>query len=463
MLDIKDKLNKIIEYGLYLLAFLLPWQTRWIIKAGSLNGGNFEYGTIALYGTDILIVLLLTIFTIQKLKIKNSKFKTDIFWWLIAGLDLFAFISIFLAPDKILAGYKYFVFLLGVGLFWLITRAIFDKLKFLFFLLVGIFLQAFLGIWQFLNQSSFANKWLGIALHNPFESGTAVVEAMGSSGFGERWLRAYGGLDHPNILGGVLAIGILLCLYLILKKSGEKIPTQIKNSSKSKYLLFIFYIIFFTSITAIFFTFSRAAWIAAVIGILIILAGLVYKKDLPGQQTILPIILTMIILVFCLTALFKNLVDVRLSGDTRLENKSNSERSASYREAWFLIKKHPVFGVGIGNYSIAAHNEIITTEPSWYYQPTHNVFLLVVSEVGILGAIFYVCLLIYALFLNFKLLVFNNASGRKLDNIINISLVCILVILMMFDHWLWSLHFGMLLFWLCLGLIVREKSKELLE
>ena len=71
----QKKLNKIIEYGLYLLVFLLPIQTRWIIKAGELN----EYGTISLYGTDILLIILAVLFIVAKFqilnKIQNSKFK----------------------------------------------------------------------------------------------------------------------------------------------------------------------------------------------------------------------------------------------------------------------------------------------------------------------------------------------------------------------------------------------------
>jgi len=45
-------INKTIEYGLYLLVFLLPIQTRWIIKLG-----ESEYGTVSLYGTDVLLIL----------------------------------------------------------------------------------------------------------------------------------------------------------------------------------------------------------------------------------------------------------------------------------------------------------------------------------------------------------------------------------------------------------------------
>ena len=55
----KNTLQKIIEYGFYLFLFILPWQTRWIIVPGEINEGYFEYGTYSLYGSDILLIILL--------------------------------------------------------------------------------------------------------------------------------------------------------------------------------------------------------------------------------------------------------------------------------------------------------------------------------------------------------------------------------------------------------------------
>ena len=72
-----SKIRAAIEYGLYLLVFLLPIQTRWIIKEGSINGGHWEYGTISLYGTDILLILLVFLFFVSK-TIKNEIFSFNI-------------------------------------------------------------------------------------------------------------------------------------------------------------------------------------------------------------------------------------------------------------------------------------------------------------------------------------------------------------------------------------------------
>ena len=231
-------IKKIIEYGLYLLVFLLPWQTRWIIQAGEINEGYSEYLRISLYGTDVLLIILLLLFLFYKLQITNyparvllsgagksqinSKHQIPNYFWIICILELFIFISIFFADGKILALYKYSVFLLGAGLFWLVISADYNRIKLIWGFLAGIFLQACLGIWQFLTQSDFACKWLGIAMHNQAELGVSVIEIIGSDGIGQRWLRAYGGLDHPNILGGVLVVGILLLIGLLIEYSGFK-------------------------------------------------------------------------------------------------------------------------------------------------------------------------------------------------------------------------------------------------
>jgi len=51
--------NKIIEYGILLFVFLIPWQARWIISIGKINGREWEYGTQSLYATEILLGVIL--------------------------------------------------------------------------------------------------------------------------------------------------------------------------------------------------------------------------------------------------------------------------------------------------------------------------------------------------------------------------------------------------------------------
>ncbi|MFH1661973.1 MAG: O-antigen ligase family protein [Candidatus Falkowbacteria bacterium] len=425
-------LNKIIKYLLYFLVFLLPLQTRWIIRQGIT-----EYKMISLYLTDIALIFLLVLFAISKFKIQNynfnqnSKFKIQNLFLFIAGLDLMIFISIFFASDKLIAIQYYLRFLLGVGLFWLITCANYNKIKLIYFFLAGIFLQACLGIWQFLTQSTFSNKWLGIAEHNAGDLGVSVIETIS----GERWLRAYGGLDHPNVFGGVLVIGILLLVVKLFCYSKNK-------------LLITHYSLLITFLSALFFTFSRSSWLALIAGIITMLVIAIIKKDLFAQKKILQIILISGILFFILFNLFSDLVLTRISNNTRLENKSNIERLSSYSESLDVIKDNWIFGVGAGNYvSGIMNNELRIKDGRLnnYKQPVHNVFLLIFAEIGVFGLLFFILI---------PLFIIHN-SLFKGDFNIKISLLLALSVISIFDHWFWSLHFGILLFWFVLVLILK--------
>lgn len=443
-------LSKIIEYGLYILVFLLPIQTRWIISPG-LN----EYQTFSLYGVDILLVLLLALFVISRLFSSYSQtaeqegFLGNEKWgkWLTSGLFLILVFSVLSAGNKSLALYKFSWLILGVGLFWLINSVGYNKLKLIYSFLFGIFLQAILGIWQFLVQNSFSNKWLGLAYHDPAQLGASVVEFIAKDGVGERWLRAYGGFDHPNILGGVLAIALLILI-------SEIIINQVFNY---RFLKLINWIFLGTFSVALFFTFSRAAWLAFFVGMLIILAGFTFKHNLKAQKEILSAILISGILIGVLFFQYNELVATRMLDGSRLEQKSKIERITSYQEALSMIKKYPLAGVGLGNYTLAL-KKIVPNQENFYYQPAHNIFLLVFAESGFLGWLLFMGLILYlAFFIFFR-------SEKYKDKITKISILAGLVILMFFDHWLWSLHFGILFLWLILSLVSDKKiDKKLLS
>ena len=236
---------------MYLLVFLLPLQTRLIIRPGMVNFGYLEYGTISLYVTDIILVVLLSFLALNFLWPQAKKFltinwflpktKTDYALVALVFLELIVFISIFFAPYKLLAIYKYALFLAGVIIFLIISRSnFFSRLKLIYSLLAGIFLQAILAIYQFVTQSTFASKILGLAAHDSVISGVSVVEAYNRQGLLLRWLRSYGGLDHPNILGGVLAVGIIILLGLLV----ERKKWQIAEKHKRLFIMVNYFLLF---------------------------------------------------------------------------------------------------------------------------------------------------------------------------------------------------------------------------
>jgi len=84
----------------------------------------------------------------------------------------------------------------------------------------------------------------------------------------------------------------------------------------------------------------------------------------------------------------------------------------------------------------------------------HSVFLLAWAEIGIFGLGFFIALIIFSFV---RLLRRRDYAASRND--IKTAILAALIILMCLDHWLWSLHFGVLFFWLVLGLAAREREK----
>lgn len=425
-------LKNFFQYLLYIFVFLLPWQTKLILRPAETN-----FTEISLYASQIILFLILVVFFVYKFRSKDSGDTSSKIWYFLAGLELFIFASFFAAIDQALAFYHYLIFLEVLGLFYLLregtafkeySEPYLSKINIIYVFFVSILFQAILGIYQFLTQSSFAFKYLGLALHNPEEPGVAVIEA--ASG---RFLRAYGGFDHPNIFGGVLAISLIIAVYFLAKK-------KVLNSNKEiieSIFLFIFY---FFSLFALFFTFSRSAWLAYAAGLFFLLVSFIKEKDRWMIGRYLALIFFSFIFLFIITKPYQDLILVRVNANTRLERISLNERNIYFEQSETLIKSQPILGVGIGNYTSELNRRDQYKKPAWVNQPVHNCFLLIFSEGGVFSFIFFLGFLIYLIL-----------KDRR--ETFSLAVIAALIILMMVDHWLISLPFGITFLFFVLGLI----------
>ena len=397
-----------------------------------------------MYGTEILLIFLLILGLIKRLCCHREPSKArrgDPIVITILAIIAFAGLSIIWSVDKTFAAYSLLKLIEGVGLFWLVaysvSSAALPTLK--NWLIASGLVQGLFAIYQFFTQSTFAFKWLGLSFIEAQNPGASVVQFAD-----ERWLRAYGSLPHPNILGGFLVI-ILLLIVISLWQIRKRIIVE-ENFSRSLLYLNLFYwlsasVIFF----ALILTFSRGAWLGLAIGF-IYLAVYAFVKKLKQEKIVclkLAIVFTALWGVF-LMAFPYQLLTTRLNTVERLEKYSITQRLSLLAQAKGIYKNHPVLGVGLGNYM----KELQIIEPDkfgLFYEPVHSWYWLALTELGVLG------------FLLFAFLLIN--LWRKTD-VISRALIISMGVMGLFDHYLWTLSFGLMLWWLVWGLAIKDGNNE---
>jgi O-antigen ligase len=420
----KIKLEKITECLFYLFVFFLPFQTKYIVKTAETN-----YNEIAIFLNYLILLVLLVTFLFlffKKNKNKND-FEIPKHYLILVGLDLFVFISIFLSPVFNVSLVRYFFFLLSVSLLFLILNLKINTKKTLLFFILSIFLSSLFALSQFFSQEVFANKYLGVAVHDPSILGVSVLE--GSFG---RFVRAYGGLDHPNIFGAMTFFALIFSLFLFLKY---------KFNWQEKILFYITYFVLFLGLIV---SFSRSAWLALFSSLILILFLLLFEKKKDDLKKYLKLLLFSLVFSLVFSFILKDLIISRFDNNSRLENISRNERIEQIQGSSSIIRNNLWLGVGYGAY----HQKLINLNPeikAYQAQPVHNVFLLVLSEIGIWGLISFLWFLIY-IFIE---------SSKGNYYFINYSLFLGLFIFMIFDHWLWSLVFGTLFLFFILGISLK--------
>ncbi|MBN1325560.1 hypothetical protein JW977_01070, partial [Candidatus Falkowbacteria bacterium] len=185
------KFAKIIEYLFYLFIFLLPIQTRWIFNYGKLGSEQSQYLTYSLYGTEILLGLILFLGLIYVIKNWNHEnyllnYRLRNFYFLFLLLFFIIILGFIWALDKQATAYYLWKFFEGFLLLLFIINFRISFINIAGTLVLSGLLQSGLAIYQFLTQNVFASKWLGMAEQIISAGGTCVVESAGL-----RWLRAY--------------------------------------------------------------------------------------------------------------------------------------------------------------------------------------------------------------------------------------------------------------------------------
>jgi len=125
-------------------------------------------------------------------------------------------------------------------------------------------------------------------------------------------------------------------------------------------------------------------------------------------------------------------------------SQSLEERTLYQQVSYETISDHPLGGVGIGQFVLNSYKLNPNLE-SWQYQPVHNVYLLIFSELGIVGFISFLLLLAFGLskFLAQRTVI--NPYYVLTDSVLRCIILSFLLI-SSFDHYFWDIKIGLLIF-----------------
>lgn len=337
-----------------------------------------------------------------------SQRKIDLKWKGFSFIKIFLILGIYLIIQSVLKSsflsfFNSIRLLLYVFTFYNLLKnlkEIFDKKMYSRILIGSILLVIFQGILALLQFSG------GSSVGLSFLGESQVVNGMVGSSFlelsGALYLRGYGALPHPNIFSGWLIFNILLGWYLF--------DNMQRRRDYSIVLMAISSIVLILTFSRISFLVCGIIWLSFVVKVFVnaknknfVFLGLISERVLN---------------------LFTN-------GDTSWNDRVNLMRTSLV-----MIKENILTGVGLGNFTSSMEENIPRSDKGiLLLQPVHNIFLLIVSEIGLVGTGLFSTLL-YFFFKN-----------RKWSLRFVMCLASIFII-GTFDHYLFSLPQGLGLFFL---------------
>ncbi len=412
-----------LVFGLALALLPVNLAKHFIFNFCYVEGILVDYLIPTIYLTDILIGTLLflglfrflrckqyhgtypSIITQGTLSMSNGYRGTSrtskVFVALGLGIITVAGLSVFKALNQPAAVYKWLKLVEYILFAFYVSKHIDLKKDFstiVRLLSIGVLFQSVLVIAQWFKQGSIFGFWfLGENKYTVSTPGIAILDFTGI-----RKARPYGTFPHPNVLGGYLAIILPWIFYMGLK--------EVKGIKEIKRKRFYFLTLTF-GLVALFLSFSRSAWVVAVLGLLALFPSSLYSSFMI------------------------------------LNSLSFLRRAELNWIALEIIKDHPLFGVGLNNFTVAMSQYGKVSGWTRFLQPAHNVYLLIASEIGLIGLIVFLCLLFSA----FRLLL------KKKNYLLLISLTQI-ILLCFVDHYFWTLPQTSLLFWLLVGIVFSSAA-----
>lgn len=406
---------------------LLPWWWHWIILRRPFEGILFhEFTDFSLYATDALLLVAVAAWLLTR-----PDFSAAPRWvsWPLLALPMLAFALVMVAADPGLALYQ--TVRLSLVTLWALVVADSPWLRSTAsaWLLIGSSLQALIALAQVVLQHAVGLGFVGEVPLSQQLPGVSVIYAAGV-----RWLRPYGLAQHPNILGGCLAVAFLLALATV-------------STSQVRWR-WAWYAGLTLTAAGLAVTFSRATWIGVAVGALLI-GGQALRVQPPAirrrfmRRVVLPLLGIGLVFVVLAWPILASRLGLTGTGS---EARSINERSAMLAIAWRHVTTAPWPGIGLAQFTrltLAGNQDLLG---AYAPQPVHFVPLLALVELGPLGGLLWVWLMLA------PLLAWVKRVPRPAALLGPTAALLALIVIGLFDFYPFQATQGRLLTWTVLGL-----------
>ncbi|MGA2911785.1 MAG: O-antigen ligase family protein [Candidatus Levyibacteriota bacterium] len=419
--------SKISRLFFYLLILFLPTQLgkHFWPDFSFVYGLRLDYLSPTLYFTDIFI-LLIFIFFLPEFFASLKKIPQK--YLIVFGLFLLSLLVGLIGAKNFWAGiYGIIKFLEFSFLAYFVSqnyKSFSQKILFSCVLLSIIF-ESLLAFLQYFNQGSIGG------IFYLFGERTFTAETPGianASINGQLFLRSYATFSHPNVLAGFLVLAMLFLLLVAFK---------------NKQLRVFVWLGIILGTSALLITLGRSAIFLWFIYLIFLFGLWLFEKYKKHKLNPLQVSLSILIFVgIVMILILQNNFILQRFLTTNLSDESLVQRQELITQSLNMFWKSPVLGVGINNY-FNNLNFIASKENTFLIQPVHNVFLLALSETGLVGF----CLLIF-IFIKSFISVFNKKQIRKYL----LLAIFAIIFLGLFDHYFFTLQQGQLLLSLVLGI-----------
>ena len=350
----------------YLLIFLLPvFIARYLVPIPEAEHPGV-LNVPVLYAYEIPLYLFILFWGLELLSGKGTSIRLPRATWAMAFLFVPAFVSMTLGMDytyglfELLRMFELFLFFLVIVNYLRSDR----QLKTVFILLaITVAAQSVLALVQFISPyktydflASFG-IYMGVSHARPYDP-TSPIRACGTTGY-------------CNALAGYfeLVIPLFVSLYFFYPL-GKKLR---------RWLL----VLLVMATAALLVTYSRGGFLGMILGVIVLL--LFAARRFPQlSKHAFKITAAVAVQLVVLLALFSEKLMMRMQFFME-QSMEDDVRVALIRDAFEMIKHHPLFGVGLNNFPEAFAVYEITGMKFDINYPVHNTWLLITAEQGLFG------------------------------------------------------------------------------